>query len=73
MQKLRDRIRQQYRVRLILDNLPITTYDLELDPESGDRLTQATQLLPLLLLLCLLANLSGPSLQCCLDLKLVTS
>lgn len=31
---LRDKIRQQYRVRLILDNLPITTYDLELDPES---------------------------------------
>lgn len=33
---LRDKIRQQYRVRLILDNLPITTYDLELDPESGE-------------------------------------
>ena len=32
---LKDKIRQQYRVRLILDNLPITTYDLELDPESG--------------------------------------
>jgi transmembrane 9 superfamily protein 2/4 len=32
---LQDKIRQQYRVRLILDNLPITTYDLELDPESG--------------------------------------
>lgn len=31
---LQDKIRQQYRVRLILDNLPITTYDLELDPES---------------------------------------
>ncbi|EFN55304.1 hypothetical protein CHLNCDRAFT_134265 [Chlorella variabilis] len=31
---LKDKIRQQYRVRLILDNLPITTYDLELDPES---------------------------------------
>jgi hypothetical protein len=30
-----DKIRQQYRVRLILDNLPITTYVLELDPESG--------------------------------------
>ena len=34
-QMLQDKIRQQYRVRLILDNLPITTYDLELDPESG--------------------------------------
>lgn len=34
-QLLQDKIRQQYRVRLILDNLPITTYDLELDPESG--------------------------------------
>ena len=34
-QKLQDKIKQQYRVRLILDNLPITTYDLELDPESG--------------------------------------
>jgi len=33
---LKDKIRQQYRVRLILDNLPITTYDLELDPESGE-------------------------------------
>ena len=32
---LKDKIKQQYRVRLILDNLPITTYDLELDPESG--------------------------------------
>ncbi|KAL4428185.1 hypothetical protein ABPG75_002274 [Micractinium tetrahymenae] len=31
---LQDKIRQQYRVRLILDNLPITTYDLEQDPES---------------------------------------
>ena len=31
---LRDKIRNQYRVRLILDNLPITTYDLEQDPES---------------------------------------
>lgn len=36
-QRLQDRIKQQYRVRLILDNLPITTYDLELDPESGAR------------------------------------
>lgn len=35
-QRLTDRIKQQYRVRLILDNLPITTYDLELDPESGE-------------------------------------
>eukprot|EP00887_Chlorella_sp_A99_P005291 scaffold1.g5291.t1 len=32
--RLKDRIFQQYRVRLILDNLPITTYDLELDNES---------------------------------------
>jgi transmembrane 9 superfamily protein 2/4 len=31
---LKDKIKGQYRVRLILDNLPITTYDLELDPES---------------------------------------
>ncbi|KAL6780112.1 EMP70 [Auxenochlorella protothecoides x Auxenochlorella symbiontica] len=31
---LKEKIRDQYRVRLILDNLPITTYDLELDPES---------------------------------------
>lgn len=31
---LRDKIKNQYRVRLILDNLPITTYDLEQDPES---------------------------------------
>jgi hypothetical protein len=30
---LRDRIRQQYRVRLILDNLPITTFDLESELE----------------------------------------
>lgn len=29
-----DKIKSQYRVRLILDNLPITTYDLEQDPES---------------------------------------
>ncbi|KAI7844812.1 hypothetical protein COHA_001692 [Chlorella ohadii] len=34
VKRLQDRIKQQYRVRLILDNLPITTYDLELDPES---------------------------------------
>ena len=31
---LRDKIKREYRVRLILDNLPITTYDLEQDPES---------------------------------------
>ena len=31
---LKEKIRDQYRVRLILDNLPITTYDLELEPES---------------------------------------
>lgn len=31
---LKDKIKKQYRVRLILDNLPITTYDLEQDPES---------------------------------------
>lgn len=31
---LKDKIKSQYRVRLILDNLPITTYDLEQDPES---------------------------------------
>ena len=37
-QMLQDKIRQQYRVRLILDNLPITTYDLEQDPESGEGL-----------------------------------
>lgn len=35
LQVLKEKIRDQYRVRLILDNLPITTYDLELDPESG--------------------------------------
>lgn len=35
LQTLKEKIRDQYRVRLILDNLPITTYDLELDPESG--------------------------------------
>lgn len=32
---LKDRIRQQYRVRLILDNLPITTFDLESELELG--------------------------------------
>lgn len=31
---LKTKIEQRYRVRLILDNLPITTYDLELGPES---------------------------------------
>ncbi|KAH7622077.1 putative Transmembrane 9 superfamily member 11 [Nannochloris sp. 'desiccata'] len=31
---LRDKIKNEYRVRLILDNLPITTYALEQDPES---------------------------------------
>ena len=36
LQKLKTKIEDQYRVRLILDNLPITTYDLELDPESGE-------------------------------------
>ena len=36
-QMLKDKIKQQYRVRLILDNLPITTYDLEQQPESGAR------------------------------------
>ncbi|GAB4818902.1 hypothetical protein N2152v2_005948 [Parachlorella kessleri] len=34
VKKLKTKIEDQYRVRLILDNLPITTYDLELDPES---------------------------------------
>ena len=33
-QDLREKIDQHYRVRLILDNLPITTYDLEENPES---------------------------------------
>ena len=33
-QDLREKIDQHYRVRLILDNLPITTYDLEDAPES---------------------------------------
>lgn len=31
---LKDKIKDEYRVRLILDNLPITTYDLEENPES---------------------------------------
>lgn len=34
LQDLREKIQQHYRVRLILDNLPITTYDLEDEPES---------------------------------------
>ncbi|KDD74081.1 endomembrane protein 70, partial [Helicosporidium sp. ATCC 50920] len=34
VKNLKDKIRDGYRVRLILDNLPITTYDLERDPES---------------------------------------
>ena len=34
VQDLREKIDQHYRVRLILDNLPITTYDLEENPES---------------------------------------
>lgn len=33
-QDLREKIDQRYRVRLILDNLPVTTYDLEDNPES---------------------------------------
>ncbi|KAL3151993.1 hypothetical protein ABBQ32_001114 [Trebouxia sp. C0010 RCD-2024] len=31
---LNEKIDQQYRIRLILDNLPVTTYDLEENPES---------------------------------------
>ena len=34
LQNLKDKIDGQYRIRLILDNLPITTYDLEDQPES---------------------------------------
>lgn len=34
MQNLNEKIDQQYRIRLILDNLPVTTYDLEENPES---------------------------------------
>ena len=34
VQDLREKIDAHYRVRLILDNLPITTYDLEENPES---------------------------------------
>ena len=31
---MRQKIKQNYRVRLILDNLPVTTYDLEEHPDS---------------------------------------
>ena len=31
---LKEKIKEEYRVRMILDNLPITTYDLEQQPES---------------------------------------
>ena len=31
---MKSKIETRYRVRLILDNLPITTYDLERGPES---------------------------------------
>jgi len=34
VQNLNEKIDQRYRVRLILDNLPVTTYDLEENPES---------------------------------------
>ena len=34
VQNVREKIDQHYRVRLILDNLPVTTYDLEENPES---------------------------------------
>ncbi len=34
VQNLNEKIDQKYRVRLILDNLPVTTYDLEENPES---------------------------------------
>lgn len=34
VQDMSQKIEDQYRVRLILDNLPITTYDLERGPES---------------------------------------
>lgn len=33
-QALKERIAQHYRIRLILDNLPVTTYDLADSPES---------------------------------------
>ena len=32
--ELKEKIREEYRVRMILDNLPITTYDLEKQPDS---------------------------------------
>lgn len=31
---LKEKIKEEYRVRMILDNLPITTYDLEKQPDS---------------------------------------
>lgn len=34
VQNVNEKIDQRYRVRLILDNLPVTTYDLEENPES---------------------------------------
>lgn len=34
LQDLKSKVETRYRVRLILDNLPITTYDLERGPES---------------------------------------
>ena len=34
LQDVKSKIETRYRVRLILDNLPITTYDLERGPES---------------------------------------
>ena len=34
VQDITTKIEDEYRVRLILDNLPITTYDLEQGPES---------------------------------------
>ena len=34
MQDFREKIDQHYRVRLILDNLPVTTYDLAESPEK---------------------------------------
>ena len=32
--ELKEKIKEEYRVRMILDNLPITTYDLEKQPDS---------------------------------------
>ena len=55
LQDLREKIDQYYRVRLILDNLPITTNDLEGFPENirpgyqvcfDKRLPAASQALP---------------------------